>query len=117
MISSKKIKIKSYRSSHNKNSKIITSILKATLVEFGINRARYYGGDLEGTSNVWFFQNLEKIFKQLSIEINKIIINETPKKEVNDYTEMYIEIYTMFDSLFSLSRTLCDKISQEIVKS
>lgn len=57
------------------------------------------------------------MFKQFSIEINKIIINETPKKEVNDYTEMYIEIYTMFDSLFSLSRTLCEKISQEIVKS
>ena len=80
IISSRQIKINTYRSSHEKNSKSITNILEAKLVEFGIDRARYHGGDLEGTSVVRIFQNSEKMFKQFSIEINKIITNETLKK-------------------------------------
>ena len=38
------------------------------------------------------------------------------KKEVNDYTMRYIEIYTLFDSLFSLSRILTGKIITENIE-
>ena len=37
------------------------------------------------------------------------------KKEVEDYTMRYIEIYTLFDSLFTLLRTLTGKITTEII--
>ena len=56
------------------------------LVEFGINRVRYHGGGVEGTSIIRLFQNVDNIFKQFSVEINKIITNEDQKKEVKDYT-------------------------------
>ena len=68
---------------------------------------------MEETSIVWLFQNTEKIFKAFSIEINNIFTNETPKKEVNDYTERYKEICMLFVSLLS---TLCGKMSQEIIE-
>ena len=37
------------------------------------------------------------------------------KKEVNDHTMRYIEICTLFDSLFLLSRTLTGKNTTEII--
>ena len=58
---------KTYRLSNDKNSKIITKRLEAKLVEFAVDRTRYHGCDLEGTSIVRLFQNAEKIFKQFSI--------------------------------------------------
>ena len=64
MIISKKRNIKNHRSSNNKHSKSITKFLEAKLVEFGIDRGRYHGGDLEGTSIIRLFQNADNIFKQ-----------------------------------------------------
>ena len=69
----------------------MADILEAKLVEFGIDRARYHGGDLEVTSIIRLFQNADNIFKQFSLEINKIITNDEPKKKVKDYTERFIE--------------------------
>ena len=47
---------KTYRLSNDKNSKNITKRLEAKLVEFAVDRTRYHGGDLEGTSIVRLFQ-------------------------------------------------------------
>ena len=109
LIESKKKEIKDYRLLHNKTSKSIANILEAKLVEVGIDRARYHGGDLEGTSIIRLFQNANKIFNQFSMKIKNIITNEEQKKEVEDYTMRFIEICTLFDSLFSLSRTSTGK--------
>ena len=35
--------------------------MDSTLVSFEIDKARYHGGDLEGTSIIRLFQNLENI--------------------------------------------------------
>ena len=107
--------IKDYRLFNNKNSKSIANILEAKLVEFGIDRARYHGGDLEGTSIIRLFQNANKIFNQFSMKIKNIITNEEQKKEVEDYTMRFIEICTLFDSLFSLSRTLTGNTTSEMI--
>ena len=115
MIVSKKNNIKHNRSSNNKHSKSIANILEAKLVEFGIDRARYHGGDLEGTSIVWLFQNANKIFNQFSMAIKNIITNEEQKKEVEKYTMRFIEICTLFDWLFSLSKTLTGTMTSEII--
>ena len=79
-ITSQKKNIKNYSSSNNKPLKSITNIFEAKLVEFGIDRAKYHGGDLEGTSIIRLFQNANNIFKQFSIQINKIITNDDQKK-------------------------------------
>ena len=55
LINSQKKNIKNYRSLNNIHSKPITNILEAKLVESGIDRARYHGGDLEGTSIITLF--------------------------------------------------------------
>ena len=55
-----------YRTSHGKNPNTITKIIEPKLVEFRIDKARYHGGDLEGTLIVWLFQNSDKIFKEFS---------------------------------------------------
>ena len=67
LIMSQKNIFKTYRLSNDKNSKTITKRLEAKLVEFAVDRTKYHGGDLEGTSIVRLFQNAEKIFKQFSI--------------------------------------------------
>ena len=84
--------IKDYRLFNNKNSKSIANILEAKLVEFGIDRARYHGGDLEGTSIIRLFQNANKIFNQFLMAIKNIITNEEQEKEVEEYTMIFIEI-------------------------
>ena len=56
LITSQKKNIKNYSSSNNKHLKSITNIFEAKLVEFGIDRAKYHGGDLEGTSISDYFK-------------------------------------------------------------
>ena len=89
--------------------------MEAELLDFGIDRTKYHGDDLEGPSIIRLCQNADKIFNISSIEINKIITNEKEKNEVNEYTERYIEIYTLFYSLFSLSRILCGYVSKKLI--
>lgn len=79
-----------------KISNSITKILKAKLVDLRVDRAQYHGGDLESTSTVGLFQNIAKIFKELSNEINKINTNNKQIVEVNEYTNRAIEICTVF---------------------
>ena len=63
-------KIKPHRSSHNKNSKkTIANILEATLVEFGIDRARYHDGDIEGTSIIRLFKTHDSYYEFYSKNI------------------------------------------------
>ena len=81
LITSQKKNIKNYRLSNNKNSKTITNLLEAKLVEFRISRARYHVCDLEGTSIIRLFKIADNIFKQISIEINKIITNDEKKRK------------------------------------
>ena len=69
---------------------------------------------MEGTFIVRMFQNSNGIFNQFKISITKLISEEDQINEVNDVTERYIEICTLFDTLFSLSRTVCGKLTGEI---
>ena len=62
------------------------------------------------------FQNSNESFTQFKISITKFISEEIQKNEVNDVTERYIEICTLFDTLFSLSRTICGEITCEIIE-
>ena len=98
-----------------KPSRNLTFILESKLIEHGIDRAKYHGGDLEGTSIVRIFQNSNEIFTQFKEDISKLIKEEDKINEVIDVTERYIEICTLFDILFSLSRTTCGSLTNEII--
>ena len=56
LIKNQKKKIK------EKPSKNITLLLESKLIEYGIDREKYHGGDLEGTSIVRIFKKSNEIF-------------------------------------------------------
>ena len=85
------------------------------MIEYGIDRAKYHGGDLEGTSIVQIFHHSNEIFNKFKINITKLTSEEDQINEVNVVTERYIEIYTLFDTSFSLLRRVCGKITGELI--
>ena len=85
--------------------------MEKILVTFGIDKARYHGGALEGNSIQKLFQNADDIFNTFLKEIMTIITDVEIISILKDHVKRYIEICTLFDSLFSLSRTLCGKMN------
>ena len=47
-----------------KPSKNIIFLVESKLIEYGVDRAKYHGGDLDGISIVRMFQNVNEIFNQ-----------------------------------------------------
>ena len=86
--------------------------MNSTLISVGINRARYHGGDLEGTSILKLFQNSNKFFMYFK-KIMIIIIDYKTLRNLDEQVNRYIEICTLFDSLFSISRTPCGEIDHK----
>ena len=70
-----------------KPSKNLIFILESKLIEYGIDRVKYHGGDLEGTSIVRMFQNSNEIFNQIKVDISKMVNEEDQFNEVNDVTK------------------------------
>ena len=82
--------------------------MEHTLVFNGIDKARYHGGTLEGASIQKLLQNTNEIFTDFKDDIMKIITEKNISKIVDKEVSRYIEICTLFGSLFSLSRTPCE---------
>ena len=70
LIKNKKKKIK------EKSSRNLTFLLESKLFEHGIDRVKYHGGDLEGTSILKMFQNLMEYL----LNSKKIFQNRLKKK-------------------------------------
>ena len=79
--------------------------MEIILVSYGIDKVRYHCGTLEGTSIQTLLQNSNGIFTDFNEEITKIITEKSILKIVDKEASCCIEICTLFDSLFSLSRT------------
>ena len=109
LITNQKKKIK------EKPSTNLTLILESKLFEHGIDRAKYHGGDMEGTAIIQMFQKSNEIFSEFKEDISKSIKEKDKLNEVIDVTERYIEICTLFDTLFSLSRTTCGSLTNDII--
>ena len=84
--------------------------MDSALVSFEIYRARYYDSDLEGTSILKLFQNSNKIFHTFQTNIVTIKTDDSILTNLDDQVNCYIEICTLSDSLFSISRIPCGKI-------
>ena len=61
------------------------------------------------------FQKSNEIFTQFKEDISKSIKEEDKLNEVIDVTERYIERCTLFDTLFSLSRTTYGSLTNAII--
>ena len=61
------------------------------------------------------FHHTNGIFNQFKINIAKLTSEEDQINKVNVVTERYIEIYTLFDTSFSLLRRVCGKITGELI--
>ena len=85
--------------------------MKKILVSYGIDKTRYHGGTLEGTSIQKLLQNTNGIFTDFKEEIMKTITEKSTSKIVDNKVSHYIKTYTLFDSLFSLSRTPCGEMN------
>ena len=83
------------------------------LVSYGTDKARYHGWTLEGTSIQKLLQNANRIFTDFKEEITKIITEESTLIILDKEVSRYIEMCTLFDSLFSLSRTPCGEMNDE----
>ena len=84
--------------------------MEKILVSFGIDKARYHGGALEGNSIQKLFQNANEMFKQFLIEIKTIISDEKDVLILNNQINRYMEICILFDTLFSIARTPCGEV-------
>ena len=95
-------------------------ILRAKLIDFGNDRVRYHGGDLEGTFIVQLFQNSDKILKEFSIGIHKIITNNLKKRiHWKIYRNMYsiwFFIFLVKDLIWEMSKGIIDKFEIVIKK-
>ena len=90
--------------------------MEKRLVSYGIDKARYHSGTLEETSIQKLQQNANGIFTDFKQEITKIITEKSILKILDKEVSRYIKLCTLFDSLFSLSRTPCGEINDEKLK-
>ena len=92
--------------------------LEAILLSFDIVRAAYHGGDLTGGDIIEFFNNVVEIFEQF----HEVIKNsDKPDRCDNDKIEHRCkktkELCSLLDYMFSLARTECGKINDEIIET
>ena len=85
--------------------------MEIILVSYGIDKVRYHCGTLEGTSILKLLNNANRIFTDFKEEITKIITEKSILKILDKEVSRYIKLCTLFDSLFSLSRTPCGEIN------
>ena len=67
--------------------------METILVSYGIDKTRYHGGTLEGTSIQKLLQNANEIFTDFKEEITKIITKKSILKVVDKEVSRYIEMY------------------------
>ena len=82
--------------------------------KFNIDRPKYHGGQLEGTTVMRLFQNAESIFGEMKQHLINVPTKACDKAEVNDMIKRYIELSTLLDGLFSLARTPSGQASEDI---
>lgn len=89
---------------------------EAALVEHGITRLPYHGGALTGMHVQVLFQKADEIFGNfLTIILNDLNeLRQSTAEEARDMVERYVELSTLLDGLFALSRTPSGELTEEI---
>ena len=91
--------------------------LERVLVDHGIVRAAYHGGDMNGTYVLILLQKCDEIFEDFKQTIVKVPEDERcDNDEVADMTRRYVELCTLLDGLFSIARTPTGEATEEILQ-
>ena len=88
--------IKVYRNKNGKKYDSLIILMEKILVSYGIDKARYHCGTLEGTSIQPLLQNANGIFTNFKEEITKIITDKNILKIVDEGVSHYIDIYVLY---------------------
>ena len=94
---SQKNSLKSYRKERGKGAPVRVK-LEHKLVEFGIERESYHGGDLSGVKVIVLFQKMDKIFKGFDDILIQVDNKPCEDIEVRDMIKRYIELGFLFTS-------------------
>ena len=87
----------------------IKDVSEAILIDYGIDRVKYHGGELEGMSIQHLFQNTKKIFNDFSFKIKLILKlqkndKETEfvlktREEIDGMIRRFVKVCILFDNL------------------
>jgi hypothetical protein len=107
---------KLWKKQHRGDSPIKNGLEKLLAI-LGIDRAAYHGGNLNGKNVQQMFQESDEIFskfKELLLKAEKVE-GRCSNDEINDMIRQYSELCTLFDYLFSMTRTPNGKLTDAIL--
>ena len=104
-----------YRAARGKKGDVRIQ-LERKLLQFGISRPPYHGGDFTGVKIKVLLQAVDKLFQ---VDFKDIIFGvldrEADDNEVNMMVNMYMHLGFLLDGFFSLARTRCGELTNEII--
>jgi hypothetical protein len=110
-------KLKTLKKKRKSSSNKVRNKLEQHLVEIGIERAAYHGGDLNGKNIEQFFREADNIFEKFQQTLLAVPIEDErcEDEEIIDMVRRYTELCTLLDYLFSLGRTPNGEATEEIL--
>jgi hypothetical protein len=109
-----KAELDGYKKKRGKKGEVRVK-LETQLLEYGISRPEYHGGDLTGVKVKVLLQNIDKIFLDFKTLIIGVDGRGADDDEVNSIIEMYTHLGFILDGIFSMGRTKCGELTDEIV--
>jgi hypothetical protein len=112
-------KLKTLKKKRKSSLNEVRNRLEQHLVEMGIERAAYHGGDLNGKNIEQFFREADGIFNKFQEILLEVPIEDgrCEDGEIIDMIRRYKELCTLLDYLFSLARTPTGETTDEILET
>ena len=89
-------------------------MLENKLIDYGISRPTYHVGDLTGVKIKVLLQSINVIFEDFKTIIIGVEDRLADDDEIDTITSMYSIMGFLVDGIFSLGRTRCGKMTEEM---
>ena len=110
-----KVELETLRTKRGKKGEVRIK-LERKLNEYGIRRPTYHGGDLTGVKIKVLLQSIDLIFEDFKSIIMEVEDRSADDDEVNKITGMYTALGFLLDGVFSLGRTRCGELTDEMIE-
>jgi hypothetical protein len=110
-----KQELESFRTKRGKKGEVRIR-LERKMNEYGIRRPTYHGGDLSGVKVKVLLQSIDVIFEDFKAIIMEVEDRSADNDEVNKMTDMYTALGFLLDGVFSLGRTRCGELTNEMIE-
>lgn len=108
-----KSELDTFRTNRGKKGEV-RILLENKLNDYGIHRPTYHGGDLTGVKIKVLLQSIDLLFN----DFKSILIGVEDRLADNDEIDTIISMYStmgfLVDGIFSLGRTRCGKLTEEV---